>query len=125
MGANEAGAEGVENFDDEEDWESEDDEMDAEEDLDATAAEDGPFNPDEALYPEEEIIAALKKYSKESMQIAASAIQAIQQAGVAYLEGLFDDSARCASQRNAPEAPTAALQPRDVQLARRIRGERA
>lgn len=53
-------------------------------------------------------------------RLQASALAALQEAGEAYLVGLFDDGNLCAL-----HAKRVTLMPKDLQLARRIRGERA
>ncbi len=50
----------------------------------------------------------------------SSAVLAIQEACEAYLVGLFEDTNLC-----AVHAKRVTIQPKDIQLARRIRGERA
>lgn len=54
------------------------------------------------------------------MRWQASAIYALQIAAEAYLVGLFEDSNLCAI-----HAKRVTIQPKDIQLARRIRGERS
>ena len=49
-----------------------------------------------------------------------AAIEALQQASEAYLVGLFEDTNLCAI-----HAKRVTIMPKDMQLARRIRGERA
>ena len=49
-----------------------------------------------------------------------SAIEALQEASEAYLVGLFEDTNLCAI-----HAKRVTIMPKDIQLARRIRGERA
>ncbi len=50
----------------------------------------------------------------------SSAIAALQEAAEAYLVGLFEDANLCAI-----HAKRVTIMPKDMQLARRIRGERA
>ena len=57
---------------------------------------------------------------KTDLRFQASAILALQEATEAYLVALFEDSNLCAI-----HAKRVTIMPRDVQLARRIRGERA
>jgi len=52
--------------------------------------------------------------------IAGAAIGALQEASEAYLVGLFEDTNLCAI-----HAKRVTIMPKDIQLARRIRGERA
>ena len=53
------------------------------------------------------------------MRFRSSAISALQEAAEAYLVGLFEDTNLCAI-----HAKRITIMPRDIQLARRIRGER-
>ncbi|KAG2371262.1 histone H3.2 histone H3.1 Major histone [Vigna angularis] len=50
----------------------------------------------------------------------SSAVSALQEAAEAYLVGLFEDTNLCAI-----HAKRVTIMPKDIQLARRIRGERA
>ena len=54
------------------------------------------------------------------VRFQSSAILALQEASEAYLVGLFEDTNLCAL-----HAKRVTIQPKDIQLARRIRGERA
>jgi histone H3 len=54
------------------------------------------------------------------LRFQSTAVLALQEAGEAYLVGLFEDSNLCAI-----HAKRVTLMPKDIQLARRIRGERA
>lgn len=53
------------------------------------------------------------------LRFQSSAILALQEAAEAYLVGLFEDTNLCAI-----HAKRVTIMPRDIQLARRIRGER-
>ena len=53
------------------------------------------------------------------MRIQASALKGLQEASEAYLVGLFEDTNLCAI-----HAKRVTIMPKDIQLARRIRGER-
>ena len=53
------------------------------------------------------------------IRFQSAAIKALQQACEAYLVGLFEDSNFCAI-----HAKRVTIMPKDIQLARRIRGER-
>lgn len=53
-------------------------------------------------------------------RIQSAAVLALQEAAEAYLVGLFEDTNLCAL-----HAKRVTIMPRDIQLARRIRGERA
>ena len=56
---------------------------------------------------------------KVNLQFQAAAIGALQEASDAYLVGLFDDTNLCAI-----HTKRVTIMPKDIQLARRIRGER-
>ena len=56
---------------------------------------------------------------RNDLRIQAVAVQGLQEAAEAYLVGLFGDSNLCAI-----HAKWVTIMPRDVQLARRIHGER-
>ena len=58
-------------------------------------------------------------YPNEDYRVAVSAIRALHQASEAYLVGLLEDANLLAI-----HAKRVTVQPRDIQLARRIRGER-
>ncbi|EJK72420.1 hypothetical protein THAOC_06053 [Thalassiosira oceanica] len=53
------------------------------------------------------------------MRLQSTAVLALQEASEAYLVGLFEDANLCAI-----HAKRVTLMPKDIQLARRIRGER-
>jgi histone H3 len=55
-----------------------------------------------------------------SYRVQASAVVALQEAAEAYLVGLFEDTQLCAI-----HAKRVTIMPKDMQLARRIRGERS
>ena len=57
---------------------------------------------------------------KTDLRFQTEAIGALQEAGEAYLVGLFEDTNLCAI-----HAKHVTIMPKDIQLARRIRGERA
>ena len=64
----------------------------------------------------------MKEIARELMmeiRFRGSAINALQEAAEAYLVGLFEDTNLCAI-----HAKRITIMPRDIQLARRIRGER-
>ena len=65
-----------------------------------------------------EVLADVLGRSDYRMQ--SSALLALQEAAEAYLVGLFEDTNLCAI-----HAKRVTIQPKDMQLARRIRGERA
>ncbi|GMI77840.1 histone 3.1 [Hibiscus trionum] len=57
---------------------------------------------------------------KTDLRFQSSAVAALQEAAEAYLVELFEDTNLCAIQ-----AKRVTIMPKDIQLARRIRGERA
>lgn len=57
---------------------------------------------------------------KNDLRIQSTAIMALQEAAEAYLVGLFEDTNLCAIHANR-----VTIMPKDIQLARRIRGERS
>ena len=57
---------------------------------------------------------------KSDARITAQAFAALQEAAEAYLVGLFEDTNLCAI-----HAKRVTIMPKDIQLARRIRGEKA
>ena len=64
----------------------------------------------------------MKEIAREllmEIRFRGSAIDALQEAAEAYLVGLFEDTNLCAI-----HAKRITIMPRDIQLARRIRGER-
>merc|ERR1712188_26319 len=56
---------------------------------------------------------------KQDLRFQASTISALQEASEAYIVGLFEDTNLCAI-----HAKRVTIMPKDIQLARRIRGER-
>ena len=56
---------------------------------------------------------------KTNMHFQSHALMALQEAAEAYLVSLFEDTNRCAI-----HAKRVTIMPKDIQLARRIRGER-
>ncbi|KAH0730927.1 hypothetical protein KY285_001839 [Solanum tuberosum] len=57
---------------------------------------------------------------KTDLRFQSSAVAALQEAAEAYLVGLFEDTNLCAI-----HAKRITIMPKDIQLARRIRGEKA
>merc|ERR1712100_275634 len=57
---------------------------------------------------------------KTDLRFQSSAVVALQEASEAYLVGLFEDTNLCAI-----HAKRVTIMPKDIQLARRIRGERS
>ncbi|XP_005755022.1 histone H3.3-like [Pundamilia nyererei] len=56
--------------------------------------------------------------NKTDLRFQSSAVMALQEASEAYLVGLFEDTNLCAI-----HAKRVTIMPKDIQLARRIRGE--
>ena len=56
---------------------------------------------------------------RADFQIASAAVRALQDAAEAYLVGLFEDTNLCAI-----HAKRVTIMPKDIQLARRIHGDR-
>ncbi|KAH7280753.1 hypothetical protein KP509_36G013100 [Ceratopteris richardii] len=73
--------------------------------------ENGPFT--EQLF-------SVSEYLMADLRFQSHAVLALQEAAEAYLVGLFEDTNLCAI-----HAKRVTIMPKDVQLARRIRGERA
>jgi histone H3 len=65
-----------------------------------------------------EIIQDWERFSE--LRIQSQALLALQEAAEAYLVGLFEDTQQCAI-----HAKRITIYPKDMQLARRLRGERA
>jgi histone H3 len=59
-------------------------------------------------------------HNTAALRFQSAAIGALQEASEAYLVGLFEDTNLCAI-----HAKRVTIMPKDIQLARRIRGERA
>ena len=57
---------------------------------------------------------------KSNIKFKSQAVLALQEAAEAYLVGVFEDTNLCAI-----HAKRVTIMPKDMQLARRIRGERA
>ncbi|MGH0163860.1 UNVERIFIED_CONTAM: hypothetical protein FKN15_045813 [Acipenser sinensis] len=74
------------------------------------------WNPDWRRLPREMRI----RDFKTDLRFQSSAVMALQEASEAYLVGLFEDTNLCAI-----HAKRVTIMPKDIQLARRIRGERA
>ncbi len=65
------------------------------------------------------LVRELMQDFKADLRVQASAFEAFQEAAEAYLVGLFEDANLCAI-----HAKRVTILPKDIQLARRIRGER-
>jgi len=70
--------------------------------------------------PFQRLVREITQFFKTDMRFQESAIAAIQESAEAYLISIFEDTNLCAI-----HAHRITIQPRDMQLARRIRGERA
>ena len=60
----------------------------------------------------------MQDFTKEGMRLQSHALAALQEASEAYLVNLFEDTNLCAI-----HAKRITIMPKDIQLARRIRGE--
>jgi histone H3 len=69
--------------------------------------------------PFQRLVRELACSFKPDLRFQASAIQALQEATESYAVGLFEDTNLCAL-----HAKRVTINPKDMQLARRIRGER-
>ena len=69
--------------------------------------------------PFQRLVREIAQDFKTGYRFQSTAILAIQEAAEAYLVGLFEDSYLCSI-----HAKRVTLMPKDIQLARRIRGER-
>lgn len=70
--------------------------------------------------PFQRLVREIAQDFMSDLRFQASAIAALQEASEAYLVGLFEDTNLCAI-----HAKRVTIMPKDLQLARRIRGERA
>ena len=70
--------------------------------------------------PFQRLVREIAQEFKTQMKFQAAAIGALQEAAESYLVGLFEDTNFCAI-----HAKRVTIMPKDIQLARRIRGERA
>ena len=69
--------------------------------------------------PFQRLVREIAQNFKTDLRFQSSAICALQEASEAYLVGLFEDTNLCAI-----HAKRVTIMPRDLQLARRIRGEK-
>jgi histone H3 len=69
--------------------------------------------------PFQRLVREIAQDIKSEMRFQSTALLALQEAGEAYLVGLFEDTNLCALHGNR-----VTIMPKDIQLARRIRGER-
>jgi histone H3 len=70
--------------------------------------------------PFQRLVKEVAQDFKADMRFQSSAVMALQEASEAYLVGLFEDTNLCAI-----HAKRVTIMPKDMQLARRIRGERS
>jgi len=70
--------------------------------------------------PFQRLVREIAQDFKTDLRFQSSAVLALQEACEAYLVGLFEDTNLCAI-----HAKRVTIMPKDIQLARRIRGERA
>jgi len=69
--------------------------------------------------PFQRLVREVAQDYKADLRFQSSAVMALQEASEAYLVGLFEDTNLCAI-----HARRVTIMPKDMQLARRIRGER-
>jgi histone H3 len=69
--------------------------------------------------PFQRLVRELAQDYKSDLRFQSQAVLALQEAAEAYLVGLFEDTNLCAI-----HAKRVTIMPKDIQLARRIRGER-
>ncbi|BFU26765.1 Core histone H2A/H2B/H3/H4, putative [Entamoeba histolytica] len=69
--------------------------------------------------PFQALVREIAQVSKSDLRFQSAAISALQEAAEAYLVGLFEDTNLCAI-----HAKEITIMPKDMQLARRIEGER-
>ena len=70
--------------------------------------------------PFQRLVREIASEFKNDLRFQSSAVLALQEATEAYLVGLFEDTNLCAI-----HAKRVTIMPKDMQLARRIRGERS
>ena len=70
--------------------------------------------------PFQRLVREIAQDFRTDLRFHSAAIGALQEASEAYLVGLFEDTSLCAL-----HAKRVTIMPKDIQLARRIRGERA
>ncbi|XP_058295714.1 uncharacterized protein LOC116467932 [Hylobates moloch] len=70
--------------------------------------------------PFQRLVREIAQDFKTDLRFQSSAVMALQEASEAYVVGLFEDTNLCAI-----HAKRVTIMPKDIQLARRIRGERA
>jgi len=70
--------------------------------------------------PFQRLVREIAQDLKSDLRFQSTAVLALQEAAEAYLTGLFEDTNHCAI-----HAKRVTIMPKDIQLARRLRGERA
>jgi histone H3/H4 len=70
--------------------------------------------------PFQRLVREIAQNYRSGLRFQLSSVMALQEAAEAYLVGLFEDANLCAI-----HAKRVTIMPKDIQLARRIRGERA
>ena len=70
--------------------------------------------------PFQRLVREIANETKSDLRFQSSAVLALQEAAEAYMVGLFEDTNLCAI-----HAKRVTIMPKDMQLARRIRGERS
>ena len=70
--------------------------------------------------PFQRLVREIAQDFKTDLRFQSSAVMALQEATEAYLVGLFEDTNMCAI-----HAKRVTIMPKDIQLARRVRGERS
>lgn len=73
-----------------------------------------------AKQPFQRLVREIAQEFRSELRFQANAILALQEASESYLVGVFEDTNLCAI-----HAKRVTIMPKDLQLARRIRGERA
>ena len=69
--------------------------------------------------PFQRLVREIAQEYKSDLRFQSNAVLALQEAAEAYMVGLFEDTNLCAI-----HAKRVTIMPKDIQLARRIRGER-
>uniref|UniRef100_A0A8P4KK24 Core Histone H2A/H2B/H3 domain-containing protein n=1 Tax=Dicentrarchus labrax TaxID=13489 RepID=A0A8P4KK24_DICLA len=83
-------------------------------------SERDPSVPEIRKLPFQRLVREIAQDFKTDLRFQSSAVMALQEASEAYLVGLFEDTNLCAI-----HAKRVTIMPKDIQLARHIRGERA
>ena len=70
--------------------------------------------------PFQRLVREISQDYKSDLRFQGTGVEALQESAEAYLVGLFEDTNMCAI-----HAKRVTIMPKDIQLARRIRGERS